>query len=212
MRYEEAVYALEPCGREAANRASAAELIARASSGDQRAWPELMNRYARVILVATRQVRLCEADAADVAQTCWLALHRKLATIRDPEALGAWLYTTARRHSLAIVAARDRERHPHDWDTVLDRAGGLRGRSDASQVEDRVLADERMRQLAEVFATLPERCQWVLAVQAGLSELDAAAVARLLGLARGSIAKTRKRCVDVLWRGLARLDWDGENG
>jgi RNA polymerase sigma factor (sigma-70 family) len=209
MQYGTAVYAAE-AGRPAApDGASTASLIMRARAGDGAAWPELMNRYARVILVATRQVRLCEADAADVAQTCWLALYRKLATIRDPEALGAWLYTTARRHSLAIVAARDRECHPNDWDTVLDRAWGAAGGPSTSRVEERVLADERMRALASAFAGLPERCQWVLAVHSGLCGLDSAAVARMLGLARGSIAKTRARCVDVLWRRFARLQSDG---
>jgi RNA polymerase sigma factor (sigma-70 family) len=211
MQYGTAIYSQDVVCVGTAERASTAELLDRARAGEDSAWPELMNRYARVILVATRSVRLCEADAADVAQTCWLALYRKLSSIRDPEALGAWLYTTARRHSLAIVAARERECHPADWDSVLDRAWGPGTPPGPGGVEERVLADERLRALASAFAGLPERCQWVLAVHSGLCGLDSAAVARMLGLARGSIAKTRTRCVDVLWRRFARLQSEGEN-
>jgi RNA polymerase sigma factor (sigma-70 family) len=170
-----------------------------------------MNRYARVILVATRAVRLCDADAADVAQACWLALYRKLHTIRDPEQLGAWLYTTARRHSLAVVAAREREVHPHDWDTAFERACGT-GRAESSVVEEHVLAGERTRRLAGAFGGLPERCRWLLAVHSGLSDLDTEAVARMLGLSRGSVAKTTSRCVDVLWRRMLRLHAEADRG
>ena len=79
---------------------SLAELVEAAARGDQRAWNEIVERFQRLVWATARAHRLSSADAADVAQTTWLRLVENLDRIREPEHLGAWLATTARRESI----------------------------------------------------------------------------------------------------------------
>ena len=81
-----------------------AELVARAATGDQSAWEELVDAYAGVIWSVARGFRLRESDAHDVVQTTWLRLLEHLNRLNDPSRVGAWLATTARRECLRIVS------------------------------------------------------------------------------------------------------------
>ena len=47
-------------------------------------------------------------------QTTWLRLLQRVDTIHNPKAIGAWLETTARRESLRILKANNRERPTDD--------------------------------------------------------------------------------------------------
>ena len=60
-------------------------------------------RYARLVRSIAAEFRLQESDAADVAQNTWLRLLAYGGTIRDPEKLGSWLATTARREASALL-------------------------------------------------------------------------------------------------------------
>jgi DNA-directed RNA polymerase specialized sigma24 family protein len=80
-----------------------AEWLKGASGGDSRAWDALVQRYANLVWAVARSHRLSSADAADVSQTTWLRLVEHLDRINQPERLGAWLATTARRESLAAI-------------------------------------------------------------------------------------------------------------
>jgi RNA polymerase sigma factor (sigma-70 family) len=80
-----------------------AELLLAARHGDRSAWEQLIDRYSRLIRSVAAEFRLQESDAADVAQNTWLRLFAYAATIRDPEKLGGWLATTARREALALL-------------------------------------------------------------------------------------------------------------
>src|SRR5215207_10359605 len=90
------------------------ELVRRARQGDQLAWDHIVARYSGLLWAVTRSYRLARAQADDVVQTCWLRLVEHLDRIRDPEHLGAWLATTARRESLRVVRAAVREAPPPD--------------------------------------------------------------------------------------------------
>jgi RNA polymerase sigma factor (sigma-70 family) len=78
-------------------------LLAAAASGDERAWDALVDRFGSMIWAVARAHRLGDADAADVAQATWTALLSNLGRINDPERIGAWLATTARRESLRAL-------------------------------------------------------------------------------------------------------------
>ncbi|AHI01769.1 RNA polymerase sigma factor [Kutzneria albida] len=166
-------------------------LVLAAIEGDRGAAGELVARYSPTLWAVARAHRLSPADAADVVQNTWLAFHEKAHTIRDREAVAGWLATTARRESLRLLAGRRREipveelREPEpNWDGPEPRA---------------VLAD-RDRTLWHAFGQLPERCQQVLRLLAHSPELTAEQVGTAVGLAPGSIAKTRLRCLRVLRR------------
>src|SRR3974390_2934106 len=77
-----------------------ADLVTRASRGEQHEGDTLVERYAPLIWAICRKHRLSGADASDVAQTVWLHLVQQLDKIRDPAALPRWLAPTTSHASL----------------------------------------------------------------------------------------------------------------
>src|SRR5258705_49296 len=80
-----------------------AELVRAAAEGDQAAWNGLVDRYNGLVWSVARSHRLAMADASDVVQTTWLRLVEHLGRLQDPERVGAWLATTARREALRAL-------------------------------------------------------------------------------------------------------------
>src|SRR3954471_721330 len=84
-------------------------LLLAAADGDAQAWNALVERYNGLVWAVARTYRLGGADAADVVQTTWLRLVEHLGDIRNPDGLGAWLATTARRECLRMLRSGQRE-------------------------------------------------------------------------------------------------------
>src|SRR5918997_3091797 len=80
-----------------------AELVRAAAEGDQAAWNGLVDRYNGLVWSVARSHRLSMADASDVVQTTWLRLVENLGRLQEPERVGAWLATTARRECLRAL-------------------------------------------------------------------------------------------------------------
>ena len=102
------------------------DTVARAKGGDDDAFAALYRRY-RPLVRGVLLARLSPADADDVAQEVFVTAHKKLATLRDDGAIGAWLCTIARTKAIDLVRARketvaldDRApaREPHAADVV----------------------------------------------------------------------------------------------
>src|SRR6201993_2489100 len=93
------------------------DLVTRARNGDQRAWDDLVERYAPLVWSVCRKYQLSRADAEDVHQTVWLQLVRRLEAIRDPAALPGWLATATRRECVRVLRAA---RRPHAAEYVPD--------------------------------------------------------------------------------------------
>jgi DNA-directed RNA polymerase specialized sigma24 family protein len=90
------------------------QVVAAAATGDEGAWALLRERYAMRVRTVARQHRLAPHDVDDVAQTTWLRLLENINKLRDANAVGAWLETTARRESLAVLRRCKRERPTED--------------------------------------------------------------------------------------------------
>jgi RNA polymerase sigma factor (sigma-70 family) len=90
--------------------ATTTTVLQAARSGDSSAWDELHGRYGGLVQATVARHHLNAADSADAAQNTWLRLLERATTIRDPEKLGAWLATTARRECLAIIRLQRTER------------------------------------------------------------------------------------------------------
>lgn len=194
---------------------SPAMLLKAAAAGDQQAWDRIIDDYHRLVWSVARGFRLSQADAADVSQTTWLRLVENLDRIRDPDQLGAWLATTARRESLRLIRQARRE-VPND-DEALESGGGGRGDSgsepagffdgvDPGDPEAVVLAEEERNDLWSAFSTLTEKCRGLLRVVAVTPLASYAAVAAAVGMPLGSIGPTRSRCLEHLKRALKQLD------
>src|SRR5690242_5380626 len=95
-----------------------ASMVEAAARGETGAWDALVDRFSPLVWSVARAHRLGEADAADVYQTTWLRLLEHLRDLREPERLGSWLGTTARRESLRL--RRERARVAPTSDDVLE--------------------------------------------------------------------------------------------
>ena len=85
-------------------------LLVRAAHDRERgAWEELVARYQGLVHAVVGSFRLQEADVADAVQNTWLRALERLDTVRDPQCLGGWLATVARRECLALLARARRE-------------------------------------------------------------------------------------------------------
>jgi RNA polymerase sigma factor (sigma-70 family) len=173
-------------------------LVAAAARGDEAAWEEIVDRFASLVWATARAHRLSRDDAADVAQTTWLRLVENLDRIQDPERLGAWLATTARRESLRKLRLGARER-PSDEPDLFEAPA-------ENSVDRLLLQRERDGALWEAFSWLSDRCKTLLRLLVAEYEPSYEEVSAALGLPIGSIGPTRMRCLDRLQRRLARVE------
>jgi RNA polymerase sigma factor (sigma-70 family) len=91
-----------------------AHLVELAAAGDERAWRALVDEFAGVVWAVTRAHRLDHADAADVVQATFVRLVEHLGRLQQPDQVGAWLATTARRECLLVLRQRKRVVPPGD--------------------------------------------------------------------------------------------------
>jgi RNA polymerase sigma factor (sigma-70 family) len=168
------------------------QLMDAAGEGDEGAWSTLVDRFEGLIWATTRAHRLSSAEAADVTQTTWLRLVENLDRIEEPERLGAWLATTARRECLRHIRLRARELPAAD-DTVFDTPTD-------DPVETRLLGRERSDALRRAFARVGERCQALLRMLAAVDPPSYEEIGAALGMPIGAIGPTRARCLDKLRR------------
>ena len=87
----------------------AAQLVQRASEGDQAAWNAIVDQFNGLLWSVVRAHRLSPSDGAEVIQTTWLRLVENLDRIREPERVGAWLATTTRHECLRFIRRNARE-------------------------------------------------------------------------------------------------------
>jgi RNA polymerase sigma factor (sigma-70 family) len=166
-----------------------ARLVRRAATGDKQAWERLVDQYARLIWSITREFKLLESDAADVAQTTWMRLIEHIDRIEHPERVGSWLAATARNECLRSLAARKRLVLVHE-DQSFD------GPADSEpEVDQALLAAERAEIVREAVAHLPHRWQRLMEMLMADPPVSYAEISDELGLPVGSIGPTRGRCL-----------------
>lgn len=177
-----------------------AQLVARAAAGEQAAWDSIVARYERLVWATIRGFGLDRASAEDVAQSTWYRLVDQIGAIRNPEGIGSWLVTTARReairtarHAQRVRPAGDATELPMDTQPV------------AAFLAADLVAQEDRSAVREGLATLTERCQallriWSLDPQPSYNEISAS-----LEMPVGSIGPTLERCLQRL---RTALGWD----
>jgi RNA polymerase sigma factor (sigma-70 family) len=173
------------------------ELVRAAADGDQAAWDAIVDRFQGLVWATARAHRLSRDDAADVAQTTWLRLVESLDRIREPERLGAWLVTTARRECLRHIRLHLRELPGDDTD-VFEAP-------DDDAPELALLTQERDAGLWRAFTRLSERCQTLLRLLVSQDEPSYEAISAALDMPIGAIGPTRMRCLEKL-RSFTGLD------
>lgn len=120
----EAPVAAQPQGRDAmAIQGAALDLLAaRAASGDDSAFAELVARLQQSVLRWALPYATTQDDAEDVVQEAFMLAHRHIRSYRGPGALVSWLKQITRRAALRSSKRRQRRAaltaHPSYW---LDR-------------------------------------------------------------------------------------------
>jgi RNA polymerase sigma factor (sigma-70 family) len=171
------------------------DLLRRATKGDERAWAALISRFGPLVTRVARRTGLNAADAADVHQAAWIQLMRFADQVRDPDRVGAWLATTARRQSQRIAKARCRQTTSPD--PMVDYGPPERPNEG---VEALVLHDHYEPALERALGRLPASYRRLLELLASDPGPSYEEVARSMGLPVGSIGPMRMRGLQMLRR------------
>jgi RNA polymerase sigma factor (sigma-70 family) len=180
---------------------SNAELLQRCQKGDSHAWQLVVKRYGRLVHSVPVRYGLSRGEVEDVGQEVFWALAQQLERIEDPERLGGWLLTTARRVSWRIMQRR-RQEQPYAVADVAESevlSGNLVGHAQVVTYAELVNGWDRQTALQAGLGHLGERCRQLL----GLIFLDAdepsyEEISIRLGMPKGSIGPTRNRCLAQL--------------
>lgn len=169
-------------------------LVKAATAGDRRAWNALVDRFLPSVWAIARGHRLGYADAADVCQTTWLRLVEHLDRIQQPERVGAWLATTARRESLRVIRMALRQVPTgEEMEDVPDSSPPATGRNN--------LASRHVEQILDgLVAQLPVRSQLLLRLLLAETPLSYKDISEALDMPIGSIGPTRARALEQLRR------------
>jgi RNA polymerase sigma factor (sigma-70 family) len=167
-------------------------LVRAAVAGDERAWDALYKRFTPAVRGVACGYRLSPADVEDVVQNTWLAAATKIDRLREPEAVGAWLITTARREALNTLQRGGRELASEEVEAVAAR--------EAAPVESPLLDGERRDALLAAVQRLPRGQRAVLGELLRTPGASYVEVARRLRRPIGSIGPTRNRGITRLRR------------
>jgi RNA polymerase sigma factor (sigma-70 family) len=166
----------------------AGELVRAAAAGDEGAWRDLVERFARMVWFTARSVGLSPAAAADVSQTTWLRLAEHLGRIREPSRVGAWLAVTARREALRVSRIESRVLLVDPWTELATMSSG-------QEPDSELLAAERNATLQHALAGLSARCVELLRALVADPPMTYEEISENLEIPMGSIGPTRGRCL-----------------
>jgi len=129
--------------------------------------------------------------AKEIVQDCFVKLHEHLQSDGDASNLRAWLYRVA--HNLARNSQMSARARKTD---SLREAAHIEPVASGESAEERLLAEERLRQLRDGMMNLPEPQRQALVLRSqGLKYRE---IAQALGLSTSTVAENVQRGVDAL--------------
>jgi len=179
-------------------------LVRAAASGDQYAWNQLVDEFASTVWAIARGHRLNSADAADVFQTTWLRLLEHLNRIEQPERVGAWIATTARRECLRMLRISKRQVPRDDFDFVPDPVS-------FAPPDRNLVVEERRHLVSQLVDQLPSRSRLLLRLLSADSPLSYKEISEALSMPIGSIGPSRQRALEQLRRLVLRAGLKSED-
>lgn len=164
---------------------SDAELVARCRTGDQRAWDELVERFARYVLAILRQgFRFDDRDVEDVFQDVFARIYTHLDRLRDDAAIRPWIAQLTRRLAIDRIRGSGREELLDTEYEVAELDATLERLDEALSVRDALGAlSEPCREILDRFFARDESYRTIGA------DLD---------LSAGTIASRISRCLGRL--------------
>ncbi len=178
----------------AAGPSADAELVRRfAAQRDEAAFEELIRRHGPLVWGVCRRALANRSDAEDAFQSTFLVLARRAGAVRNPAAVGCWLYGVAHR-----VARRMRGR---SLPTSSD--AGRYIPSPAAPVAESLTVREFLAALDEELLRLPERYRRPL-VLCFLQERTQDEAARQLGVSLSTLKRRLDAGRELLRERLSR--------
>jgi RNA polymerase sigma factor (sigma-70 family) len=160
------------------------ELVARCRAGDDGAWRELVDRFARyVYAIAVQAFRLPEHDAEDVFQEVFAKAYEHLARLRDGEALRPWIAQLTRRACIDRLRLASRVQ-------VTEQV-------ELNEVDDTLQRLDEALSVHEALASLSPECREILDRFFARDE-SYRTIAEELDLPSGTIASRISRCLAKL--------------
>ena len=157
---------------------------------DEAAFAALLGRHGPLVWGVCRRWLRDPRDAEDAFQATALVLARKAGSIREPGALGPWLYGVAyrvARRARALAERRGRRERTGEDTGAIDVETPAAGRRDGDREELRLALDQEIGRLPEAL-----RAAVVLCHVEGLTQPEAARRLRTTpGAVRGRLERAR---------------------
>lgn len=163
------------------------ELVDACLAGDERAWSDLVGRYARLVYSVPTRHGLSREECEDVFQGVWTLVVRHLAKLRDVQSLPAWMIITTQRETWRVGRRAAREDSDLPSGTPLTWSDP----DEAAVLEDR-------QALRSAMERLDHRCRDLLLAVFAHSPESYDSLSDRLAMPRGSIGPTRARCLEKL--------------
>jgi RNA polymerase sigma factor (sigma-70 family) len=176
-------------------------LVSACLRGSEDAWGALVDKYKNLIFSIPIRQGIPRDDAGDIFQRVCLLLLAELPHLREPAALPMWLIRVTSNECLRWA------REEHGRSAALPDGAALAPHG--APLPDEEIAQLKQEQmLREAVASLAPRCRQLIHMlffeTPARPYLD---VARSLGVALGSIAYLRGRCLTRLRRHLEKMGW-----
>jgi RNA polymerase sigma factor (sigma-70 family) len=175
-----------------------AVIVRRAGEGDDEAWEQLVREYSNLLWSVVRGFRLNDAQAADAVQTTWLSLLEHVEDIREPERLGGWLATTARRACLQTLRGSRREELVDCLREPSPYAPDRRPEPEEVCPARSVVRREHRTMVHRALAELPEEQRRLMNLLLSVPAPSYQEVSAKLGMPVGSIGPTRARILSKM--------------
>ncbi len=167
-------------------------LVDQCLRGHDNAWNTLISKYKNLIYSIPIRSGFTQEEAADIFQAVCLDLFCELSSLREPQALAAWIIRVTRNK--CYHKRRENDRYIANDDAQLEAAA-----INSDIPEDFLHEVEKEQHVRNALDDLSPRCRHL--VEKLFFEWPARPyqeVARELGLAVGSIGIIRRRCLNCL--------------
>ena len=186
-------------------RASDADLAARASNGDELAFGCIMRRHNRLLFRTARSILKRDAETEDALQEAYLRAWRALGSFRADAKLSTWLVRIVINESLGRLRRRDAQVIP--LDTIMEMPEHQTEswlEDDPDRQPDRVAMRVEVRRLIETrIDMLPDAFRTVFMLRA-VEELSVEEVAVALEIPEATVRTRFFRARGLLREGLSR--------
>lgn len=174
-----------------------AELVRACVKGDEDAWSQLVARYQRLVYAVPTRAGLNEEQAKDVFQDVFLTLFEKISELERPEKVRAWIVTTAKFKTWAVVRSKHDRYSPATDEEMEAEMANL---PDTAPLAADVLVElEQQHLIRMALHKVGEPCNTILSM---IYMTDPAAsyteVAEAIGVGQTSISPMRSRCLGKL--------------